>query len=226
MGRVVVAVTVMTAAVVGLPTVTASPAADARPLPQAELLALARQSTAKLVAVACTLGLREGSAVALSADRLLTNRHVAGGVRQLDVIPDTGPYQPATTSTDSSLADIALVHAAGLRLRPVTIAPRDVRAGAPVVVAGYPPASNGLVIGSAKVIDYVNGVPRGQPTTVMRLDIRAHPGMSGGPVLDESGHLAGLLFGSETPSDYGLAIPASALRRLLARPSAFTPAGC
>jgi S1-C subfamily serine protease len=200
--------------------------ADARPWPQAELLTLARQSTAKLVAVGCTLGVRQGSAVAIGPDRVLTNRHVAGAVRQIDVIPDSGPYRAGTASADSSLSDVALVDATGLALRPVVLAAHDLRSGSSVVVAGYPQDDNGLVLGSAKVVDYVPGASRGQPTAVMRLAIRAHPGMSGGPVFDESGHLAALLFGSETPGDYGLAIPASALRALLSRPSQFTPAGC
>jgi S1-C subfamily serine protease len=225
-GRVVLAAAVVAAAIVGLPTATASSGADAPPLPQAELLTLARQSTAKLVAVGCTLGLREGSAVALAGDRLLTNRHVAGAVRQIDVVPDTGAFRPGTSTTNNSLADVALVHANGLALRPVGLAARDSRAGTSVVVAGYPQGANGVVITSAKIVDYVSGTSRGQPTPVMRLAIRAHPGMSGGPLLDQSGHLAGLLFGSESPSDYGLAIPASALRVLLRDPSDFTPAGC
>jgi S1-C subfamily serine protease len=225
-GRMVLAAAVVTAAVVGLPTATGSSGADAPPLPQAELLTLARQSTAKLVAVGCTLGLREGSAVALASDRLLTNRHVAGAVRQIDVVPDTGAMQSGTSSTDDSLSDVALVHVGGLGFHPVSLATRDSRVGTSVVVAGYPQGANGLVVTSAKIVDYVSGTSRGQPTPVMRLAIRAHPGMSGGPLLDQSGHLAGLLFGSESPSDYGLAIPASALRDLLRHPTAFTPAGC
>ena len=42
----------------------------------------------------------------------------------------------------------------------------------------------------------------------------ARPGMSGGPVLDETGRLAGLVFGVDTVTNDTLAIPASALREL------------
>ena len=52
----------------------------------------------------------------------------------------------------------------------------------------------------------------------MRIDYPARPGMSGGPVLDGAGRLAGIVFGVQSPTDYSVVIPASLLRSALAAP--------
>jgi len=75
------------------------------------------------------------------------------------------------------------------------------------------------------VVDYVAGPTLDQPWPVMRLDAPVRPGMSGGPVLDASGRLAGIVFGNEVPTGQALVIPVSQLRRLLAD-HAFVPVAC
>src|SRR2546421_4671613 len=67
----------------------ASGAVDRNPVPARELTALLQRTTVKLVAIGCRLSSRDGTGVAVGGDRLLTNRHVAGDARLLDVAADS-----------------------------------------------------------------------------------------------------------------------------------------
>jgi S1-C subfamily serine protease len=109
-------------------------------------------------------------------------------------------------------ADLAVV---GTRLHPgspLRLADEDPAPSAPVTVAGYPEGRT-LEVSHARVMDYVPGAPRAEQGTVMRVSMSPRPGMSGGPVLDATGRLAGLVYAVEGQSGYGLVIPASRLRR-------------
>ena len=123
----------------------------------------------------------------------------------------------------SAAADVAVVQSTGLRAHPLTVAVSDPFPGQPVWVAGFPhdpgPTARrgeGLVLDAARVVDYVDGAPMGQRGRVMRLDVPVRPGMSGGPVLDQAGRLAGIVFANQTPTNDALVIPASVLRATLA----------
>jgi hypothetical protein len=122
------------------------------------------------------------------------------------------------------------VTARGLDLPGLALASTDPTAGSPVRLAGYPSApadqaGPGLVIENLKVVDYLAGSSVGQPWAVMRLSGGARAGMSGGPVLDERGRLAGVVFGNELPTGDAVAVPASVLRRLVSS-GAFVPGAC
>jgi len=61
---------------------------------------------------------------------------------------------------------------------------------------------------------------------VMRLDAHIGPGMSGGPVVDSPGRLAGVILGTEAPSDYTVALPVSAVRILLGQAGSARAESC
>jgi S1-C subfamily serine protease len=187
----------------------------------------------------CDLSLRQGTAVAIDRGTLgpaiVTNQHVVGTFRSLDVSEDGFRPVPATGASVLPNADVAVVTAGGLGVAPLELATEDPQPGDPVRFAGYPHDAaapslpDGLVVDSARVVDYVfspSPVTRTMPVMrVMRLSARAVPGMSGGPVLDRGGRIAGLVFGVQSPTDDTLAVPASVLRRLLAGPSS-SPGRC
>ena len=198
---------------------------DYQAMPRQQVDRILTSATVKLVALGCDLSIRNGTAVAVGSGRLITNKHVVDGSRQVDAIPDVGPFTPGVTLVSQSRVDVATVRTPGLNLQGIPLAVADPSRGAPVTIAGYPGQEN-LTIGTGKVVDYVDGATVGQAVPVMRLAAVARPGMSGGPVLDGRGHLAGLLFGAQTPSGYVLAIPASALRALLERPDSFVTRRC
>lgn len=215
-------------AIVAWPSPTIRGGFDYQPIAATEARRIITDSTVKLVTLGCDLNVRNGTAVAIGHGRLVTNRHVVDQARQVDAIPDVGPYSPGVTAVNRAEVDLATVGTPGLELTGIPLATGDPAAGATVTLAGYP-GQDPLTIATAKVVDYVPGATVGQAVSVMRLAAGAavsRPGMSGGPVLDGRGHLAGLIFGAQSPSGYVLALPASALRDQLTRPGAFEAGSC
>jgi S1-C subfamily serine protease len=223
---------VLVVAVVAVPaSATISSRYDFEPVTPQRADQLIRGSTVQLEAFGCNLQRRVGSAVAIAPGRLISNAHVVGGSRIVDVIADGYPTIVADPPTVAAPGgDLGMVTAPALALPGVPVALADPFVGSVVRLGGYPSAAPGhagpgLVVAAVRVVDYLPGSAVGQPWPVMRLSGAARPGMSGGPVLDQRGRLAGVVFGNELPTGDALAIPASVLRRLLAARS-FVPAGC
>lgn len=195
-------------------TITAD--ADFRPVVGAERRNLLADVTVRINEMRCGLVTTSGTAVALNDGTLVTNRHVLDGALGLIVVPREGMTTTGAGSV-SPTDDVAVLRVAG-RAAPtgLELAARDPSPGAIVTVAGYPHGDDALVTAEAQVVDRVDGTDRGEPGPVLRLDYRAGPGMSGGPVLDAAGRLAGLLYAVEDNTGYTLVIPSSTIARVLA----------
>jgi S1-C subfamily serine protease len=223
-----VAFTAGLSAIVAWPSPTIRAGFDYQPIAATEARRIITASTVKLVTLGCDLSERNGTAVAIGRGRLVTNKHVVDQARQVDAIPDLGPYSPGITAVNRADVDLATVGTPDLQLTGIPLATTDPTPGAAVTLAGYP-GGDALTLGAAKVVDYVPGGAVGQAVDVMRLAAGpavAQPGMSGGPVLDGRGHLAGLIFGRQSPSGYVLALPASAIRDQLTQPGTFEDSNC
>ena len=214
-GRGLVVAGLITGILGGWATPTLSSAADVNPVRPDQLELSVRAATVELMTLGCDLGTRQGTAVALAGGTVVTNRHVVDLARLTDVVPDLGPAVRGTADVSSTGTDLAIVRARDAALRPLPLAPEDPRPGTLMTMAGYTAGSDGIDIRQARIVDYVDGSPRGQPVSVMRLDAHIGPGMSGGPVVDAAGRLSGIIFGTESPSDYAVALPVSAVRALL-----------
>jgi S1-C subfamily serine protease len=212
-------------AIVAWPSPTIRAGFDYQPIGATDARRIVTGATVKLVALGCDLTVRNGTAVAIGRGRMVTNKHVVDQARRVDAIPDVGPYSAGLTAVSRAAVDLATVGTPGLQLPSIPLATTDPSPGADVTLAGFPGEAT-LTIGSGRVVDYVPGSSVGQVVAVMRLAATAQPGMSGGPVLDGRGHLAGLIFGAQSPSGYVLALPASALRDQLTRPGEFEDSGC
>ena len=155
--------------------------------------------------------LHSGSGVACSDGTTITNRHVVEGSAAITVAPHEGPvaFGPVELSAQ---ADVAVVRTQLRTGQSVRLADHDPVGGEPVTIAGYPVGGVALEVSRAKVVDYVAGRYRDERATVMRVSLSPQPGMSGGPVFDARGRLAGIVYASEEQSGYGLVIPASRLR--------------
>lgn len=211
---------------VGSGTPTWSPAptgAETRqprpPLEAGELHQVATAAAHRVFAFGCGTASNTGTAVALDDGRLLTNRHVVEGSLLINVASDAGPTVVAQATVHPT-ADLALLQSPPTGGRPVRLAPVDPAPGAELLIAGFVEGELGLRLERVSLVDYAPGGPRGHDGQLMRLDHRAGKGMSGAPVIDEWGQLAGLVFAVENPPGVTLSIPASELADALIHPDA------
>jgi len=201
---------------------------DTAPLTAKQIEHRVTQGTVEVMALQCDLALDHGTAVAISRDRLLTNQHVIGKPRVVDLAADVAPVARPTAIQTSAGADLAVVDVGAVPVAPLQLAPEDPEPGERVWMAGYPHdgpggTSKGLVVAPAKVLDFVDGRPMAQSGDVLRLDATARAGMSGGPVLDAAGRVVGMVFGVQTTTGDSLVLPVSLIRAALAAPKVAPP---
>ncbi len=135
-----------------------------------------------------------GSGVVIAPGRVLTNHHVAQNCTQLQVVQE-GQRHPARLLAHDERNDLALLEA-------TTVSPRG--RGAPplrrvpvtgenVMVAGFPLSGllgNDIVV-TTGIVNSLAGL-RNDPTQ-LQISAPVQPGNSGGPLLDRSGQLLGLV---------------------------------
>ena len=196
-----------------VPAPVGAPGAEVGPIGVDDARRLITATTVRVLGFGGS-ALQSGSGVACVDGTTITSRHVVEGSAAINVAPSEGPVAFGPVEVSGS-ADVAVVRTQ-LRLgQAVRLADHDPGRGESLTVAGYPVGGLALEVHRAKVVDYVAGRYRDERDTVMRVTLNPRPGMSGGPVLDASGRLAGLVYASEGQSGYGLVIPASRLRTAL-----------
>lgn len=156
-------------------------------------------------APSCSANL-EGSGFAFAPGRVLTNAHVLAGVRSTAVVTaESSKAYEATVVYFDPDTDLAVLDVPGLPVDPLTFS-GDVERGEAVAVLGYP-ENGGLQATPGRVRDQI--VARGNDIygdgVVMRdvLSLRAdvRPGNSGGPVVDRSGSVVGVVFAASVDRD-------------------------
>ena len=197
-----------------LPTGPASPA----------MLAAAESSVVRIMGSAvCGTGIA-GSGVVVDDGLVLTNAHVVAGVPHPLVYPDTLPAGlPAIPVWFDPARDAALLRVPGLDLPVIEVADDPVE-GDIVAVAGYPNAGP-LMVKPARVRGEVRATSsdiygQGQSQrSVLVVAGDVIPGDSGGPLLDETGRITGLVFAASLQPDghTGYALTASEVREALDR---------
>ncbi|MFI5084380.1 MAG: MarP family serine protease [Actinomycetales bacterium] len=163
----------------------------------------AARSVLKITGTAYQCGQNQtGSGFVAAPGRVVTNAHVIAGVSQPVVEIPNGAALPARVVYFDPNQDIAVLDVPGLNVAPLQIgSPLD--AGAPAAFDGYPhggpfqskPASVQSV-SDLLVPDIYGNNPH--PEQVYQLSADVQPGNSGGPLLDESGHVVGLVFAKAT----------------------------
>ena len=123
----------------------------------------------------------------------MTNQHVVDGCASVEVVAADGRRTGAVVDADA-LIDLALIRVTGLKGATARLrSPRNVRLGEAVMVFGFP-LSGSLTSGGNFTSGLVSGL-RGLRDAAGEIQITApvQPGNSGGPVLDASGLVVGVV---------------------------------
>jgi S1-C subfamily serine protease len=161
----------------------------------------AEASTVKVLGQACGY-VQEGSAFVVGPGAVVTNAHVVAGERATTVVV-AGQVYPATTVYFDPTYDLAILRTAAPLGPVLTIAASTAPAGTKAAVIGYP--ENGpLTVDPAAVAQGLSAQGRniyGEGTVtrqVLEIDANVEPGNSGGPLVDATGQVIGVVFSRST----------------------------
>lgn len=162
-----------------------------------------------------------GSGWVLASGKVVTNAHVVAGSATASVrIGGTGREWPAMVVSFDPETDLAVLSVPGLPLAPLATGSAE-KADASAYVAGYP-GGGPYSVAPARVRAVLNASGKDiyDDKTVTRevYSLRAivRPGNSGGPLLDASGRVAGVVFArSLSDGDTGYALTLKQLQPLL-----------
>ena len=162
-----------------------------------------------------TNGRRGAGAGILAGDGLvLTNLHVGGRARSVQVQLDDGSSYDARVIASDPHVDLALLQIPSNGHAAAVFSSEKPRPGELVYAFGHPWGQRNVLTGG--VLSAVTSL-RGRhgELPVLRADVQLAPGNSGGPLLNASGEVIGLnamVFGG----DQSVAIPSSLLKSFLA----------
>ena len=140
----------------------------------------------------------EGTGFVYAPERVMTNAHVVAGVRDPEVHVG-GEELPARVVLFDPASDVAVLAVDGLAREPLRIAPEEAAPGSDAVVVGYP-NDGPFRADPARIIRVqdARGQDIYQADTVVReiysLKGLVQQGNSGGPVVDRSGRVLGVVF--------------------------------
>lgn len=184
---------------------TATPITDVGPADPALLnnpvVVEAQDSVLKVRGRAAECGrILEGSSFVIAPERVITNAHVVAGTESVAVETVDGLLDAEVVSYDPA-TDIAVLAVPGLDAPPLPLSPVEAPTGLDVLVLGYP-LDGPYTASAGRVRDRVQlrGPDIYGSTTVVRdvYTVRAQvqSGNSGGPLVDPSGLVRGLVFGA------------------------------
>lgn len=143
----------------------------------------------------------EGSGFVVAPDRVMTNAHVVAGSNSVQVFA-SGKTLEATVISYDPQEDIAILSVPNLLPPPLTFAEGEARPAENVVVLGYPGGGN-FTATPARIRQairlsgpdiYRDATPVTREVYTIRADVEQ--GNSGGPLIDMSGHVLGVVFGA------------------------------
>ena len=166
-----------------------------------------------------------GSGWVVSPGRVATNAHVVAGSDRVRVsVGGTGRERTARVVAFDPRRDVAVLEVLGLEAPAMPLGP-PLDQGDTAVVAGFP-GDDGLWVGGARVRDVLTaqgadiyGNP-GVVREVYSLRAQVRRGSSGGPVLDPSGAVVGMVFATSLDDpDTGYALTLDEIGAVLAQGS-------
>jgi len=164
----------------------------------------------------------EGSGFVLSPDRVMTNAHVVAGANSVTVEANGNPYDATVVSYNPDI-DIAILAVPHLPPGPLPFAEEPAKPCSNALVLGYP-GGGGFVATPARIREVIelSGPDIYRNATVNRevYTIRAtvEQGNSGGPLIDLSGKVLGVVFGAAVDeNDTGFVLTAKEVSSQLAQ---------
>ena len=157
---------------------------------------------------------------------IITAYHLLSGARNVDIISSEGVRHPATLIGADPFSDVAVLElnsTAGIQntltttstmqsklsaiintLKPVSVGNSSaLSVGDPVVTIGYNFGSTGpsMTGGLVSKTDYLLAFPAGgfSIPNIIQSDVTVNPGNSGGPLIDTSGKVIGMIYGRLNP---------------------------
>ena len=207
----------------GRPPVATVDAPDAS-LADSLVVAKSRPSVVKIrgVAPACQKVL-EGTGFVIAPNRVMSNAHVVAGSDSVTVEADDGKEYDATVVSYDPNADISILDVPNLPIQPLQFAEEPAKSGTDAVVLGFPGGGD-FVATPARVREIIelSGPDIYKTTTVNRevYTIRGlvRQGNSGGPMINRSGQVIGVVFGAAVDdSDTGFVMTTDEVSRQLAK---------
>ncbi|RDV45863.1 peptidase S1 [Leifsonia sp. ku-ls] len=165
------------------------------------------------VSVRTRRGMGAGSASVITADgHLLTSAHVVAGASRVELAFADGNAAEAEVVGADPLSDLAVLHAPGASLPPLTLGDASrLRVGQLVVALGNP-----LGLAGSVTAGIVSALGRSLPTAsgrvideVIQTDAALNPGNSGGVLADSAGRMVGVNT-AVAGTGLGLAVPINA----------------
>ncbi len=158
-----------------------------------------------------------GTGFVISADGLIaTNLHVIGDARPITVLLPDGTKKEATVvhASDRSL-DLAIVRIDAKNLKPLVLADKEIRTGQPIVAIGHPQGLKYSVVAGV-----LSGKREVESIDMLQIAMPVEQGNSGGPVLDMTGKVVGVVtMKSLITPNLGFAVPIASLQKLIAKPN-------
>jgi S1-C subfamily serine protease len=142
----------------------------------------------------------EGTGFVVAPDRVMTNAHVVAGADSVAVEASGNPYDATVVSYDPTV-DIAILSVPNLPPGPLAFATTPATSGIEAVVMGYP-GGGGFVATPARIQELIqlSGPDIYRNATVTRevytVRARVEQGNTGGPLIDASGQVLGVVFGA------------------------------
>ncbi|MDZ4268674.1 MAG: acid resistance serine protease MarP [Mycobacterium sp.] len=205
------------------PTEVASVDPPDASLATSAVVELTRPSVVKVrgVAPSCQKVL-EGSGFVVAPNRVMSNAHVVAGSESVTVEVDGQTYDAGVVSYDPD-ADISILDVPDLPSAPLQFLDGEAPAGTDGIVMGYPGGGDFTATPSrVREIIELNGPDIYRTTTVTRevYTIRGtvKQGNSGGPMVNRSGKVLGVVFGAAVDDvDTGFVLTADEVARQMAR---------
>ncbi len=193
------------------------PSAAIPPLVDTADIRAASAVTSKVIAFGCG-GADAGSAWPIGSDDLVTNAHVVAGSSRVEVDTTDGATRAAFVVLFDPDVDVAVLHVPGLNEAALPVASTDPARDVSGAAIGYPGGgAQQVTAASVRGTEMARGYNIYNSAIVSRdiavLAARIIPGNSGGPLVDTSGVVQGMVFAASTtdPTEgYALTMPAIA----------------